>query len=88
MSRVRKPSEKVIEERILELLDERDETASICPSEVARSLDADDWRALMSEVRVVADKLSKRKVIIVTQKGMPVESAERATGPIRLRKTR
>lgn len=73
--------------RILDLLEARAPGATICPSDVARSLEPDDeaaWRALMPQVREVADRLRRSGYIRVTAKGEELESAQDAKGPIRL----
>jgi Protein of unknown function (DUF3253) len=77
----------LIAQRIEELLDKRSSTATICPSEVARSLAANEaaWRALMPDVRRVADVLASSGEIRVTQRGREV-SALNAKGAIRLAK--
>ena len=69
-----------IERTILELLAQRDEGKTICPSEAARAL-ADDFRPLMDDVRRVADGMDD---VEITQKGRAVE-LDAARGPIRLR---
>lgn len=78
-------TKKAISEKILELLHERNEGSTICPSEVARALDKDDWRELMDKVRDVADDLMADKKIYVTQRGKKISSAVDAKGPIRLK---
>ncbi len=62
---------------------------SICPSDVARALEADEdaWRALMLSVRIVAGRLASEGVIEVTQRGQPVEIGS-VIGPVRLRRGR
>ncbi|MEM8856413.1 MAG: DUF3253 domain-containing protein [Pseudomonadota bacterium] len=62
---------------------------SICPSEVARHLAADEkgWRALMPAVRAAAATLAMSGEISVTQRGSPVD-AMTAKGPIRLARGR
>jgi hypothetical protein len=72
-----------IERAIIKLLEQR-HPRSACPSEVARALDADDWRALLPSVREAAVRLAKRGRIDVLQKGKKVELS-RTRGPIRLR---
>lgn len=72
-----------LEAKILQLLAERKPGATICPSEVARSL-ADDWRPLMEPVREAARQLVKSGHIDITQKGHVVDP-KTARGPIRLR---
>lgn len=68
---------------MLALLAERG-TATACPSEVARRLDPDGWRALMPDVRAAAGRLQARGKVDVYQRGRPVDVAM-AKGPIRLR---
>ncbi|MEJ7602666.1 MAG: DUF4385 family protein [Kofleriaceae bacterium] len=72
-----------IDDTIRRLLRERAEGKTICPSEVARALGDDAWRALMPRVREAAGKLLDRREIAVTQKGKPVDPRT-ARGPIRL----
>ena len=76
-----------IARRILDLLDARAEGATLCPSDAARSLAPDDeaaWRALMPEVRRVADDLKAQGLIRVMARGQDIASAQDAQGPIRL----
>jgi len=56
---------------------------TFCPSEAARALAPDDWRALMPEVRRVAGVLCRQGALRATQRGAPVDP-EAARGPIRL----
>jgi hypothetical protein len=76
-------SSKSIQKMILELLEQRESTSTICPSEVARALSS-DWRDLMPQVRVCADELHSRGLIEILQKGKAVPSAVDAHGPLRL----
>lgn len=78
------PSEAVIEQAILTLTAAR-APRTICPSEVARSLMANEaaWRALMPTVREAAGRLADAGLIEVTQRGVPVDPRT-AGGPIRL----
>ena len=69
-----------IERTILDLLHQRDEGKTICPSEAARVL-ADDFRPLMDDVRRVADGMDD---VEITQKGRAVALGD-VRGPIRLR---
>lgn len=76
-----------IADRILALVEERGAQKSICPSDVARALFSDDhWREEMDAVREVAQDLSDRGLIKVTQKGREIRNVLDAHGPIRLRK--
>jgi hypothetical protein len=72
-----------IEKVMLALLAARDEGKTICPSEVARALDPKAFGKLMPSVRAVAAALSARGVIVVMQRGRPVD-VTRARGPVRL----
>lgn len=74
---------KAIERAILKLLQSR-HPRSACPSDVARGLDPNGWRALMPHVRAAAARLAKRGRVDVLQKGKKVE-IDRVRGPIRLR---
>lgn len=75
-----------IAETILALLSARAASSSICPSEVARQLWPDDWRAHMSEVRRVADMMRAQGLIRITQGDMEVDDVHTVRGPIRLRR--
>ena len=81
----RAPGAEDWERAILALLDERAETASICPSEVARSLGGKGWRAAMDAVRQAAARLVKRGALRVTQGPREVDVLS-ARGPVRLRR--
>ena len=74
-----------LEEIILELLSDRAATATICPSEAARSIFPDEaWRSEMERARRAARRLVAQGRIEIVQKGRIVEPS-RAKGPIRLR---
>lgn len=71
---------------IRELLGQRAEGRTICPSEAARALGGDDgFRPLMPLVRDAARTLVADGEIDVTQKGEVVD-LDSARGPIRLRR--
>nr|WP_299153259.1 DUF3253 domain-containing protein [uncultured Tateyamaria sp.] len=72
-----------IQAAILDAVVRRGVGKTICPSEVARSLSPQDWRALMPHVRRVAQALADAGQVSVTQKGAPV-SVPLTKGPIRL----
>ncbi|ALV38070.1 DUF3253 domain-containing protein [Streptomyces sp. CdTB01] len=79
-----------LETAITSLLERRAETASICPSDVARDVyqgDDQGWRALMEPVRQAAWRLVAVGEVEVTQGGRPVTESE-ARGPIRIRRAR
>jgi len=75
------------ERRILEMLEARATTATICPSEVARAESDDDWRDLMEPVRRAAGRLVAAGEVEITQRGSVVDPST-AKGPIRIRRTR
>lgn len=70
-----------IDATIRALLSHRD-GASICPSDVARTLGGGTWRDLMSTVRERAYALKTEGQVEVTQGGKPVDADAR--GPIRI----
>jgi hypothetical protein len=80
------PSPDDARRAILELLERRDEGATICPSEAARALGGDEgFRPLMGLVRDAARDLVDEGAIDVTQHGEAVD-LEAARGPIRMRR--
>lgn len=78
----------VIASRVLQLLEQRAIGASICPSEVARSLEQEEpaWRALMPEVSRVARALAAAQIIDLTQGDVRLDPDSEPEGPIRLRR--
>lgn len=78
------------------LLDKREFPKTICPSEVARalssseldSLDANDWRAIMDDVRSLVWEMREAGEVEIMQKGqvLEIESLADIKGPIRVRK--
>ncbi|MER8010840.1 DUF3253 domain-containing protein [Streptomyces sp. NPDC094149] len=79
-----------LETAITSLLERRSDTASICPSDVAREVyqgDDEGWRGLMEPVRQAAWHLVAAGKVEVTQGGRPVAQHE-ARGPIRIRRAR
>jgi hypothetical protein len=80
------PTEAQARSAILDLLDDRGEGKTICPSEAARALGGDDgFRDLMPFVRDVAAGLADEGTIEVTQHGEVVDPRDHK-GPIRLRR--
>ncbi|MEV7619275.1 DUF3253 domain-containing protein [Microbacterium sp. NPDC089321] len=57
--------------------------SSICPSDVARTVGGESWRAIMDDVRRVTAHLADQGQVIVTQKGEPVQLRD-ARGPVRI----
>jgi len=62
-----------IERAILELVESRGPGKTICPSEVARWLEDDEWRELMEDVRRAAGRLQARGEVVVTRGGKRVD---------------
>lgn len=86
--RKQKPSDvdHDLENTILTLLDQRAKTATICPSEAARSVFGEDhWRDQMERTRCAARRLVDQGKIDILQKGH-VADPSTAKGPIRLRR--
>lgn len=64
------------------LLRHRDGT-TICPSDAARVVGGAGWRDVVPVVREVAHDLVDQRVVVVQQKGRPVDVRE-ARGPVRI----
>ncbi|CAH0185166.1 DUF3253 domain-containing protein [Microbacterium foliorum] len=80
------PAGEEFDERIaatIRALTRKRDGSSICPSDVARAIGGDSWRALMPEVRRVASILADSDEIVVTQKGETVDIRE-VRGPVRM----
>lgn len=82
------PTDRALEESILDLLGQRAAGATICPSEAARAVaGSDDWRDLMEPARRAARRLVDRGDVEITQAGHVVDPST-AKGPIRVRRVR
>ncbi len=80
------PDDARLERSILDLLAQRADGATICPSEAARLVGReDDWRDLMEPARRAAARLVARGDVEVTQGGEVVDP-DTAVGPIRIRR--
>ena len=77
-----------IEHCVVELLRRRAMTASICPSDVARTLfcNEDKWRGLMPSVRQVAAQMAREGKILITQGSATLDPVLPTHGPIHLRR--
>jgi hypothetical protein len=84
------PTDAAIAQAIEALLSARAVGASICPSDAARSLRADEWRPLMPAIRRVAATLARQGRLRITQGEREVSAdqidEQRLRGPIRLRR--
>ncbi|MCF2442597.1 DUF3253 domain-containing protein [Dyadobacter sp. CY345] len=69
---------------ILATVTDRGAEKSACPSEIARMLFPDDWRAHMKDVREVAIDLHNQGSVVITQKGTPVDVKD-IKGPVRIK---
>ncbi|RBY92854.1 DUF3253 domain-containing protein [Blastococcus sp. TF02A-30] len=74
-----------LEQAIGELLGSRRPGGTICPSEAARAVDPEGWRALMPAARAAAGRLASAGTVEVTQGGEVVDVAT-ARGPVRIRR--
>jgi hypothetical protein len=75
-----------LEAAILQLLNARP-GRTICPSEAARLVALDDWKALMERTRRAARRLAASGRIQILQQGRPVDAGS-IRGPVRLRSVR
>lgn len=78
-------SEPAIRDAILAQTAARGAEKSICPSEVARALDPEDWQRLMPRIRREAALLAREGHIDILRKGKPVDPEAEIRGVIRLR---
>jgi len=80
-----------LEEAVLSSLAQRDEEASACPSEIARTLaplEGESWRALMPRIRDAVARLACADRVIITR-GRQILSPDNLNGgPIRVRRGR
>jgi Protein of unknown function (DUF3253) len=78
----------ILRNKIIELLQARKPESSICPSDAPRAMFV-KWRDYMPHVRRVAFEMAQAGVIVITQRGVPVDLEKFASGsvvgPIRLR---
>jgi len=80
------PANEEVARAIDALLSARAAGASICPSDVARALWPDHWRAQMATVREVATVQMQAGLLLITQRGQAVDLSLPLRGAIRLRK--
>ncbi|GGO76821.1 DUF3253 domain-containing protein [Nocardioides deserti] len=75
-----------LERTILDLLAQREEGKTICPSDAARAVGTEQgWRDLMEPARQAAQRLVEAGEVEVTQCGAVVDLPT-ARGPVRIRK--
>ncbi|MDD7928222.1 DUF2256 and DUF3253 domain-containing protein [Microbacterium sp. NM3R9] len=80
-----RPVDAQLTQAILDLLDARAATATICPSEAARKVGGEEWRDLMEPARRAARRLVADGEVDITQRGAVVDPST-AKGPIRIRR--
>lgn len=80
-------TDEALEAAIVDLLDARAATATICPSEAARVVGGEGWRDFMEPAREAARRLVARDEVEITQGGRVVDPSH-AKGPIRIRRAR
>ena len=80
-------ADQALEQAVLDLLAARAGGATICPSEAARAVGGEDWRAQMEPARAAARRLVARGEVEITQGGRVVDPST-AKGPIRVRRVR
>lgn len=83
--RGRRPIDAELESALRRLLAARPAGGSVCPSEVARAVDAEEWRNLMEPARAAARRLVAAGEVEITQSGRVVDPST-ARGPIRIRR--
>ncbi len=71
---------------LLRLAAERGPAKSLCPTDVARAVSAEEWRPLLGAVRKVAADLARQGKIEILRKGKPMNPDD-MRGVIRLRAT-
>ena len=76
-----------LDQELTRLLAERGATKTVCPSEVARAVDGEQWRDLMEPARAAARRAVARGEAEITQQGRVVDPST-AKGPIRIRPIR
>jgi hypothetical protein len=77
---------EAITDALLRIAAERGPEKSLCPTDVARAVSAENWRPLLGAVRKVAADLARQGKIEILRKGKPINPDE-MRGVIRLRAT-
>jgi len=77
---------EAITDAMLRIAAERGPEKSLCPTDVARAVSAENWRPLLGAVRKVAADLARDGKIEILRKGKPI-SPDEIKGVIRLRAT-
>lgn len=69
--------------QLLRLAQERGQDKTLCPSEAAGAVDPERRRELTPVARAVASTLADEGLLVITQKGLPVDGRT-AVGPVRV----
>lgn len=77
---------EAITDAMLRIAAERGLEKSLCPTDVARAVSAENWRPLLGAVRKVAADLARQGKIEILRKGKPINPDD-LRGVIRLRAT-
>ena len=77
---------EAITNAMLRIAAERGPEKSLCPTDVARAVSAENWRPLLRPVRKVAADLARQGKIEILRKGKPINPDD-MRGVIRLRAT-
>jgi Protein of unknown function (DUF3253) len=72
---------------VLALATHRAPDRTICPSDAARAVGGEQWRATMPVVHDVARRLAKDGVVEVLQRGKVLDPVADWSGPVRIRRT-
>jgi hypothetical protein len=71
----------------LALAEHRSPDRTICPSDVARAVGGEKWRALMEPVREVVREVARAGEVQILQRGEVLDPEKGWRGPIRIRRT-
>ena len=77
---------EAITDALLRIAAERGPEKSLCPTDVARAVSAENWRPVLSAVRKVAADLARQGKIEILRKGKPINPDD-MRGVVRLRAT-
>jgi hypothetical protein len=79
-------TDRALEDAIIAALQARARGATMCPSEAARLVGGEQWRALMERARQAARRLVAEQRVEILQVGRVVDPST-AKGPLRIRLT-
>jgi hypothetical protein len=72
MTQEPRPGRLTPEDAILAAIDARDDGKTICPTDAAKVLDPENWRARLHQIRAAGVHLARTGVISIYRKGKPV----------------